>query len=110
MTYIPERGDIVWMNFDPQTGREQAGHRPALVVSPRKYNRYGLMLVCPITSRQKGYWFEVPVKAGRIVGSVLADHIKNQDWRARGAALAAKAPDSVIKDVLRIVALLLTDD
>ncbi len=84
--YVPDLGDIVWLHFDPQVGREQAGHRPALVLSPETYNGVrGMMLCCPMTSRIKGYNFEV-VDSLDPPSVVLADHLKSVDWRARGAA------------------------
>src|SRR3990172_1318707 len=85
--YVPDRGDAVWLQFDPRLGHEQAGRRPALVLSPRTYNsRVGLALFCPITSQVKGYPFEVPLPTGlRIRGCVLADQIKSLDWRSRKA-------------------------
>jgi mRNA interferase MazF len=83
--YIPEAGDIVWLEFDPQAGREQAGHRPAVVLSPAGYNdRAGMILCCPTTTRIKGYPFEVRL-AGTPPSVVLADQVKSQDWRARKA-------------------------
>ena len=83
--YVPEAGDFVWLTFDPQAGREQAGRRPALVLSPRIYNaKAGLALVCPITGHAKGYPFEVAVPAGHgATGVILADHVKSVDWKAR---------------------------
>jgi mRNA interferase MazF len=98
---VPDRGDLVWLDFDPQSGREQAGHRPALVLSPAAYNRVsGLALVCPVTSRVKGYPFEVVLPDGLPVGGViLADHLKSVDWRARRATFAAKAPREVLDEV-----------
>lgn len=82
--YVPEAGDIVWLHFDPQAGHEQAGHRPALVLSPASYNRVvGLMVCCPMTTQIKGYPFEVLVDAGR--SAILADQVKSLDWRARRA-------------------------
>ena len=83
--YVPDRGDIVWLQFTPQAGHEQAGHRPALVLSPASYNRRsGLMLCCPITSRVKGYPFEVALGEGEdLAGVVLADQVKSLDWKAR---------------------------
>jgi len=85
MDYIPEAGDIVWLDFDPQSGHEQAGHRPALVISPATYNgRTGLMLCCPLTSQIKNYPFEVVISCSRR-NVALADQIKNLDWRARNA-------------------------
>lgn len=98
---VPDAGDLVWLTFDPQAGHEQAGRRPALVLSPWIYNdKAGLALVCPITTKQKGYPFEVPVDAGGITGVVLADHVKSVDWRARRAMRAARAPDETLADVL----------
>ncbi len=92
--YVPERGDIVWLTFDPQAGRERAGRRPGLVLSPAVYNRRAaLALVCPITSRRKGYPFEVSLPSGLAVsGVVLADHLKSIDWAARRAELAGRDP------------------
>jgi mRNA interferase MazF len=85
MDYIPEAGDIVWLDFDQQSGHEQAGHRPALVISPATYNgRTGLMLCCPLTSQIKNYPFEVVISGSRR-NVALADQIKNLDWRARNA-------------------------
>jgi len=86
MRYVPERGDIVWINLNPQAGHEQAGHRPALVLSPKAYNaKVGLMLCCPITHQAKGYPFEVDVQGDpHVSGVVLADQVKCLDWQARG--------------------------
>ena len=83
--YIPDAGDLVWLHFTPQAGREQAGHRPALVLSPAVYNgKTSLMLCCPLTTEIKGYPFEV-VLAGDPPGAVLADQVKSLDWRIRKA-------------------------
>lgn len=85
MDYVPEAGDVVWLDFDPQSGHEQAGHRPALVISPATYNgRTGLMLCCPLTSQVKGYPFEVAISGAR-PSVALADQIKSMDWQARNA-------------------------
>lgn len=102
MSYIPARGDIVRADFDPQAGREQAGRRPALVLPRELFNsRSGLALCCPITGRQKGYPFEVPLHDNLdVYGTVLADHLKSIDWRVRKVEFAAKAPDSVLNDVI----------
>jgi len=100
--YVPDRGDLVWLAFDPQAGHEQKGHRPALVVSPRAYNgKVGLALVCPITSRIKGYPFEV-VLPGPPPGesAVLADQLKSLDWRARRARRMGKAPPRIVAEVI----------
>jgi mRNA interferase MazF len=99
--YVPDTGDIVWLTFDPQAGHEQAGRRPALILSPREYNaKAQLALACRITSQVKGYPFEVAIPAGgRIAGVVLADHVKNLDWKARKAAFEIKAPAEVVAEV-----------
>ena len=82
--YVPERGDLVWLNFDPQKGSEQAGIRPALVLSRAAYNRFGLCLLCPITSKIKGYPFEVILpEDSAIHGVILCDQIRSVDWRVR---------------------------
>lgn len=100
MSYIPERGDIVWIQMNPQAGREQAGHRPAFIVSPKTYNgKVGLALMCPITSKQKGYPFEVRVDGNTTKGVVLADQIKSLDWRARQARFEERANDETIAEV-----------
>ena len=85
--HVPDRGDIVWVDFDPQAGHEQAGRRPALIVSPQSYNqKVGLVLLCPITNQRKGYPFEVPLPKGlKVAGVVLADQVKSIDWHARRA-------------------------
>jgi mRNA interferase MazF len=83
--YVPDAGDVVWLQFDPQAGHEQAGHRPALVLSPAGYNgKTGLMVCCPLTTRIKGYPFEVAI-TGNPASVVLADQVKSLDWRARKA-------------------------
>ena len=99
--YVPERGDLMWLTFDPQAGHEQSGRRPALVLSPAPYNRRAsLALVCPITNQAKGYPFEVVLPEGlAISGVVLADHVKSADWNARRAEFAVKAPSSVVAEV-----------
>ena len=99
--YVPERGDILWLTFDPQAGHEQAGRRPALVLSAAAYNRRAsLAIVCPITSQPKGYPFEVALPEGSAIsGVVLADHVKSADWAARRAQFVAKAPADVLADV-----------
>ncbi len=107
--YAPERGDVVWLSFDPQAGHEQSGHRLALTISPRSYNaKIGLGLFCPITSQVKGYPFEVIFPEGcSTSGAVLADQVKNLDWRARSAKLFERAPADVVAEALgKIQALL----
>ena len=101
--YVPRRGDVVWLDFHPQTGHEgQGGRRPAVVLSPQAYNgKVGLALFCPITTRVKGYPFEVAVPAEcGVTGVVLADHVKNLDWRARRAEFICRLPAPVIADIL----------
>ncbi len=99
--YVPDTGDFIWLMFDPQAGREQAGRRPALVLSPRIYNaKSGLALLCPITSQIKGYPFEVQVPGGQgITGVILADHVKSADWRVRRAAKLGCCPSGVLDEV-----------
>ncbi|MCW1985111.1 UNVERIFIED_ORG: mRNA interferase MazF [Sphingomonas sp. R1F5B] len=90
--YVPDAGDIVWLQFDPQAGHEQAGHRPALVLSPARYNKIrGMMICCPMTSKIKGYPFEVVV-SNDPPSAILSDQIKSLDWRARKAAYKGKVP------------------
>ncbi len=103
--YAPQRGDLLWLSFDPQAGHEQAGRRPAFVLSLESYNRKtGLLLACPVTSRVKGYPFEVTLPSDLPVsGVILADQIKSLDWKARRAEFIARTPVSVIDDVLSLV-------
>ena len=102
MAYVPKRGDAVWLNFNPQAGSEQAGHRPAVVISPASYNgRVGLAIVCPITSKSKGYPFEVTIPEGhKLSGVILSDQVKSMDWRVRKASFIEKMPGRVIEEVL----------
>ncbi len=105
----PDRGDLVWISFTPQAGHEQAGRRPALVLSPTAYNaKVGLMLCCPVTSRVKGYPFEVALPSGlSITGVVLSDQVKSLDWRVRRAEIAGMVPKGVVAEVLNKLATLL---
>jgi mRNA interferase MazF len=106
--YVPDRGDLVWTDFNPQAGREQAGKRPALVLSPKLYNaKTGLAVMVPITSQVKGYPFEVPVRTKEIEGVALSDHLKNLDWRARGVRFAGTVAASALEEISRNVAALL---
>lgn len=100
---ISERGDAVWITLDPQAGHEQAGRRPALVLSPSAYNgRVGLALFCPITNQTKGYPFEVLIpEAHDVTGVVMADQVKSLDWRARQATHIGKVPEEVVTEVLQ---------
>jgi mRNA interferase MazF len=107
--WIPDRGEAIWLDFDPQAGREQAGRRPAIVLSPAAYNaRSGLVLVCPVTSKSKGYPFETELPDGLpIRGVVLSDHLRSLDWQRRRAEQICELPDAIIADVLaKIIALL----
>ena len=106
----PDRGDIVLLEFHPQRGREQAGRRPAIVLSPRSYNaKVGLAILCPITSHPKGYPFEVALPTGlKTKGVILADHVKSLDWVARNARRIEKVPPSVLAQVLAKLELLLS--
>ena len=99
--YVPNKGDIVWLKFDPQLGHEQKGIRPALVLSPLSYNeKTGLALFCPITSQKKGYPFEVKISGKKIVGVALSDQVKSFDWKSRKAKFVEKAKDSEMTDVI----------
>lgn len=100
--YIPDQGDLVWLDFDPQTGHEQSGKKPALVISPASYNdAVGLAVMCPITSKIKGYPFEVILsKKFKINGAILSDQIKSLDWRFRKAKFISKVPPEIIKETI----------
>ena len=107
--HIPDRGDVVWLEFSPQAGHEQAGSRPAVVISPGAYNRrVGLALLCPLTTQVKGYPFEVVLPPGlKAKGAILADQIKSLDWRVRKAKLLCRVPPEVMEETLaRVLALI----
>lgn len=108
MAYVPDRGEAIWLNFRPQTGREQAGRRPALILSAASYNaRVGLAVVCPITSQIMGYPFEVLLPAGLpIRGVVLADQVRSLDWRDRQAEFIARLPAAIIDEAVAKLAAL----
>ena len=111
--FVPDAGDIVWLEFSPQAkrtraGHEQAGHRPALVISPATYNsKTGTMLCCPMTTQIKGYPFEVVIHVQGIKGAVLSDQVKNLDWRARKATPKGKATIEELDEVRAKIAALL---
>lgn len=107
--WVPGAGDLVWLTFDPQAGHEQAGRRPAVILSPAEYNRRsGLALACPITSHVKGYPFEVGLPPGLSLGGViLTDQLKSVDWKIRRAEFAGRLPLSTLRDVLDHLAALL---
>jgi len=109
--YVPDRGDVVWLSFSPQVGREQAGRRPAVVLSPQSYNgKVGLALCCPITNQAKGYPFEVPLPAGeKVTGVILSDHVRSLDWRGRQAELITRLVDDTLHEVLDRIEALLRD-
>ncbi len=101
-SYVPDRGDVVWITLNPQAGHEQAGRRPAVVLSPSSYNgRVGLAVFCPITGQVKGYPFEVIIPPGlSVTGAVLADQLKSLAWRGRQADLICRLPAIVVDDIL----------
>ena len=107
--YVPDTGDLVWLDFDPQAGREQAGRRPAIVLSPASYNeRSCLALVCSITSHVKGYPFEDPLPKGSMIsGVILSDHVKSLDWIQRRAKRAGRVSRQILKEVRHRLAPLL---
>jgi mRNA interferase MazF len=100
--YCPRQGDVVWLSFDPRTDRGQAGHRPALVLSPERYNhKVGLALFCPITTKKKGYPFEVAIPAGLDVsGVILSDQVKSLDWKARETRFGCELPSETLQEVV----------
>lgn len=107
--YIPERGDIVLLDFNPQSGKEQAGNRPAVVLSPKTYNaKVGLAIFCPITTKIKNYPFEIILADGlKTKGAVLSDHVKNFDWRSRNVRFKEKLPSKNLHEILQKLQLLL---
>ena len=109
-TYVPQCGDVVWITLNPQAGHEQAGRRPAMVLSPENYNgKTGLAILCPITNQTKGYPFEVLLPVGLpVVGAVLSDQVKSLDWRARNAELICTLPTEAISEVLQKLVTLLS--
>ncbi len=107
--FVPDAGDLIWLTFDPQVGHEQAGRRPALVLSKKSYNqKSGVALVCPVTKQVKGYPFEVPIPDGcGIRGVILADHVKSLDRKAREATRIGRIPPQTLNEVLARLAPLL---
>ncbi len=108
--YVPERGDLVWITLHPQAGHEQAGRRPAVVLSPAAYNaKVGLAILCPVTKQVKGYPFEVLIPADLpVTGAILADQVKSLDWRAREAELICALPPQTVAAVLQKAGTLLS--
>lgn len=112
-SYVPARGDLVWLRFTPQAGHEQAGRRPALVISPGSYNRrVGLALCCPVTSQVKGYPFEVVLPQGLgVEGVILSDQLRSLDWRAREARRIGTVPAVVLQETIgKILAIVDPDE
>ena len=106
--YIPERGDIIWLNFNPSSGHEQKGKRPAIVISPKGYNeKVGLGLFCPITSKTKNYPFEVKIENEKITGVVLTDQIKSLDWKTREIEFIAKETSEKINEIVDKISVLI---
>jgi len=106
--YVPTAGDIVWLDFDPQSGREQAKRRPALVVTDQSYNRAsGLAVVCPLTSQRKAYPFALHAVVDKVEGAILVDHLKSLDWASRHVTFHAKADPALLKKVRAYIAVLL---
>ncbi len=103
INYIPDRGDLVWIDFNPQAGHEQAGRRPAVVISPKPYNKkVGLAILCPVTSKIKGYPFEVSIPSGfDITGVILSDQVKNMDWKVRQLSFIGKLPKNTLLETLK---------
>jgi mRNA interferase MazF len=107
-SYVPDAGDIVWLDFAPQAGREQGRRRPALVLTDSAYNRAsGLAVVCPLTSKRKPYPFSLPVVVDKVAGAVLVDHLKSMDWKVRNAKFHSKADPSLLSRVRSYIAVLL---
>jgi len=107
-SYIPERGDIVWIDFNPQLGHEQRGRRPALVISHKEYNeKVGLALFCPITSKKKNYPFNIDLQEGKIDGMVLSDQVKSLDWSIRNIEYIEKIHEKKMNEVIERVLLLI---
>jgi len=108
--YVPQCGDMVWITLNPQAGHEQAGRRPAAVLSPQSYNgKTGLAILCPVTNQVKGYPFEVLIPAGLpVAGAILSDQVKSLDWRARNAELVCTLPTETISEVLQKLVTLLS--
>lgn len=101
-SYVPAKGDVVWLEFSPQAGHEQSGHRPALCISPREYNeKVGLAIFCPITSQSKGYPFEVELpQSMAITGVILSDYVKSLDWKALRAQYICTLTTKQLSEVI----------
>jgi len=107
--YVPDAGDVVWLEFDPQAGREQAGHRPALVLSPAIYNdKVSLAICCPLSTKVKGYPFEIEIEMGKTTSVVLSDQVKSLDWRERKAKFKSKITPAQLNKVRQNIKVLLS--
>jgi mRNA interferase MazF len=107
LAYVPDRGDVVWLTLDPQSGHEQAGRRPVLTLTTAEYNRIGLGVFCPITNKAKGYPFEVPLPPGPVTGVALADQAKSLDWKSRQAEFFSQVDEDLVDEVVgRVIALI----
>jgi len=109
-SYVPRCGDVVWITLNPQAGHEQAGRRPAVVLSPESYNsKAGLAILCPITTQAKDYPFEVSIPTGLpVAGEILSDQVKSLDWRARNAELICTLPDEIVSEIIQKLGTLLS--
>ena len=105
--FIPSKGDLIWLDFNPQSGKEIMKRRPALVLSPQEYNKHGLALVVPIASKKKGYPFEVKIESEKVSGVALADAIKSLDWKERNAEFAGIASKEELLETLKLLSILL---
>jgi mRNA interferase MazF len=107
-SYVPDAGDIVWLDFHPQAGREQSRRRPALVLTDSTYNRAsGLAVVCPLTSKRKAYPFALPILVDKVEGAVLVDHLKSMDWQARAVKFHSKGDPLLLNKVRAYIGVLL---
>jgi len=109
--YVPQRGEVVWITLNPQAGQEQAGRRPAVVLSPGAYNgKVGLAILCPVTSQVKGFPFEVSLPTDLpVAGVILSDQVKSLDWRSRNAELICALPPDTMREVLGKLGTLLAE-
>ncbi|WP_047981729.1 type II toxin-antitoxin system PemK/MazF family toxin [Ornithinibacillus contaminans] len=108
---VPDKGDLVFLNFSPQSGHEQAGYRPAIVLSPKLFNRGAFLFACPITSQEKGYPFEVKVPDGyKVNGVILTDQLRSLDWKSRNLKIVDKASDTTIQECLELISTFINFD
>ncbi|WP_121640673.1 type II toxin-antitoxin system PemK/MazF family toxin [Virgibacillus sp. Bac330] len=107
---IPDKGDLILLNISPQSGHEQAGYRPALVLSPKTFNGASFLMACPITSKEKGYPFEVKIPDGlNINGVILTDQLRSLDWRARGLKIVDRAPTETVEECIDLISTILVN-